>query len=203
MPDGENDRDNDKWTKLMFVVLAFFGVSTLLLGILKISNIIKLPMADYVSTNSQNIDFSQGLENLAQSAEELKNTDTDKDGLSDYDEMYVYNTSIYLADSDSDGYTDKEEIDGGYDPNCPKGMNCRSSQNNSQQPSSPSTPPEGQSVETPSPSQLPSESKEQLKNLSADEVRQLLLASGKISQEELDKIDDITLMQVFQEMLDN
>ncbi len=50
--------------------------------------------------------------------------DTDKDGLNDYDELYVWKTSPYLADSDSDGYDDKVEIESGNDPNCPRGKDC-------------------------------------------------------------------------------
>lgn len=59
-----------------------------------------------------------------QSAEALKGKDTDKDGLSDYDELNFYKTSPYLEDSDSDGYKDKQEIDNNQDPNCPSGRDC-------------------------------------------------------------------------------
>ncbi|MCK4859621.1 MAG: hypothetical protein KAS87_03565, partial [Candidatus Omnitrophica bacterium] len=45
-------------------------------------------------------------------------------GLSDWDELYFYNTSPYLEDSDSDGFTDKQEIDNDKDPNCPAGRDC-------------------------------------------------------------------------------
>ncbi len=55
---------------------------------------------------------------------ELRKKDTDKDGLPDYDELYIYKTSPYLEDSDSDGFLDKTEIETGNDPNCPAGQNC-------------------------------------------------------------------------------
>jgi hypothetical protein len=48
----------------------------------------------------------------------LKNIDTDKDGLSDYDEITLYGTSPFLSDSDGDGYDDKTEILTGHDPLC-------------------------------------------------------------------------------------
>ncbi|PJA92533.1 MAG: hypothetical protein CO133_02700 [Candidatus Komeilibacteria bacterium CG_4_9_14_3_um_filter_37_5] len=55
--------------------------------------------------------------------EKLKKVDSDNDGLSDYLELYIYNTSPYLDDSDSDGVTDKDEVLAGSDPNC-VGENC-------------------------------------------------------------------------------
>lgn len=57
----------------------------------------------------------------------LKAQDTDKDGLSDYDELNIYNTSPFLEDSDSDGVLDKIEIERGQDPNCPIGKDCTGS----------------------------------------------------------------------------
>lgn len=55
----------------------------------------------------------------------LDTKDTDRDGLSDSQELQVYKTSPFLEDSDSDGLNDKGEIDNGEDPNCPKGTDCR------------------------------------------------------------------------------
>jgi len=42
--------------------------------------------------------------------------DSDGDGLSDYDEIHVYDTDPWLADSDGDGISDAEELDDGTDP---------------------------------------------------------------------------------------
>jgi len=53
-----------------------------------------------------------------------KTSDTDSDGLSDYDELFVYKTSPYLADSDSDGFNDQTEIFSSNNPNCPEGKDC-------------------------------------------------------------------------------
>ncbi|MEX0995128.1 MAG: OmpA family protein, partial [Balneolaceae bacterium] len=51
------------------------------------------------------------------SDEELKQRDSDDDRLSDYDEMYVYDTNPLDADTDGDGLTDGEEVlDHGTDP---------------------------------------------------------------------------------------
>lgn len=46
----------------------------------------------------------------------FKEVDTDRDGLSDYDEVITYKSDPNKKDSDGDGYTDKEEVDAGYDP---------------------------------------------------------------------------------------
>ena len=43
--------------------------------------------------------------------------DADHDGLSDYDEVYKYSTNPCKADTDGDSYSDKIEVDGGYNPN--------------------------------------------------------------------------------------
>ncbi len=43
-------------------------------------------------------------------------TDTDGDGLSDYDEIFVYGTNPLLADTDGDGIPDKWEVDHGLNP---------------------------------------------------------------------------------------
>lgn len=46
-------------------------------------------------------------------------SDIDYDGLSDYDEVNVYHTDPNMADSDLDGHSDGEEIQGGYNPLLP------------------------------------------------------------------------------------
>lgn len=55
---------------------------------------------------------------------DLKQTDTDQDGLTDYQELYQHHTSAFLPDTDSDGYSDFEEATKGEDPLCPLGENC-------------------------------------------------------------------------------
>jgi len=42
--------------------------------------------------------------------------DSDKDGISDNDELLIYHTDPLKKDTDSDGYDDKIELDNGYDP---------------------------------------------------------------------------------------
>ncbi len=42
--------------------------------------------------------------------------DSDSDGISDYDEINIYKTDPFSADTDGDGFTDGIEIQGGYNP---------------------------------------------------------------------------------------
>jgi plastocyanin len=47
----------------------------------------------------------------------LKVTDKDGDGIDDYEEVITYKTNPNDKDTDNDGFTDKAEIDRGYNPN--------------------------------------------------------------------------------------
>ncbi len=208
MKTNANGFKNDSLTKLMLVVLVFFGLSALVLGVLRLNSLLNPRLSFGVQGENNNL---AGNGQTEQSLLKLMQTDTDGDGLSDYDEMYVYHTSIYLKDSDSDGYSDKEEVDNGFDPNCPKGQNCRGvEQNNSQnnlssekQPLSSDQTNNKDKTDTSLSNQLTEEQKQQLMNLSPEQIRQLLLSTGKISQAELNKIDDETLKQVLYESLNN
>ncbi|MCX6740116.1 MAG: hypothetical protein NTZ49_02725 [Candidatus Parcubacteria bacterium] len=55
---------------------------------------------------------------------QLKNQDSDLDGLDDWSELNIYGTSPYLSDTDSDKISDKDELLKGEDPNCPQGQVC-------------------------------------------------------------------------------
>ncbi len=128
----------------------------------------------------------------AERVEALKAKDTDMDGLNDYDESYVYQTSPYLQDSDSDGDDDRTELAAGADPNCPKGKECAIFSGASSEGVSASA--------TSSLEAQEQEILEQLLNPTPAEIRQLLLQSG-VSQEELESIDDATLIELYRESL--
>lgn len=74
--------------------------------------------------NYQGAEFLTQTERQQKEVEQQKKTDTDGDGINDYDEQSIYRTSLYLADSDSDGFDDGQEIKSGNDPNCPTGQDC-------------------------------------------------------------------------------
>jgi len=128
---GNNNIQNNSISrkhKIAAGVLAVFGFVVLIMWGLQLKTSINAPFAVYkngnqtVASATSTCTGADCPENIAR----LKSQDTDKDGLSDYDELYVYETSPYLADSDSDGYNDYEEIKNGKDPNCPAGQICQS-----------------------------------------------------------------------------
>jgi len=122
--------------------------------------------------------------------EALKTKDTDNDGINDFDESYVFKTSPYLEDSDSDGVADKQELESGSDPNCPAGRDC------------------GPAALPPAPDESASgtaasvdgelEAISQMLNPSPEEIRQLLIRSG-LKEEDVKKIDDETLQQLYRQ----
>lgn len=109
-------------------VVAVIGVATLIFSFLNVRKTISDPFyRDPSKLGSFKTSSQLEDERLAK----LKTADTDGDGLTDYDELYVFRTSPFLEDSDSDGDADGKEIVAGTDPNCPKGKSCRSSETSS------------------------------------------------------------------------
>ena len=110
-------------TRTLAWVVVLIGVGALGFGAYGIQRQVFGPFDFRVTDNSG--DFVPLVINSGEAEiEDLKLIDTDSDSLSDYDEIYVYNTSPYLPDTDSDGYTDSFEISEGSDPNCLPGDNC-------------------------------------------------------------------------------
>ncbi|MDO9399423.1 MAG: hypothetical protein Q7T79_01930 [bacterium] len=113
--------------KIAAGILVVFGVFVLVAWTIQLKNSISSPFA--YKGDGQNQLNNITTEN---SDEILKTKDSDKDGLSDWDELNLYKTSPYLEDSDSDGFSDKQEVDSGKDPNCPAGRDCNVDQINQQ-----------------------------------------------------------------------
>lgn len=122
--------------------------------------------------------------------EALKAKDTDADGINDFDESYVFKTSPYLEDSDSDGVSDKQELEAGADPNCPAGRDCG--------PAAAPTAPDESASGTPATGKEEFEVISQMLNPSPEEIRQLLIQSG-LKEEDVNKIDDETLQQLYRQ----
>lgn len=113
----------------------------------------------------------------------LRAKDTDGDGLSDYDELAVYRTSQYLKDTDSDGTDDKSEIAKGTDPNCASGSTCTPV---AALRDSTGTKPAGEESAGSTP-------------VTAESIREFLRKSG-VSEAEIAKYDDATLLNMYQEV---
>lgn len=101
-------------------MIATFGVLALAFGPFYLWKHIASPFViSYVGPK-----FLTGDDAEQEKMEALKKEDTDSDSIDDYRELYVYKTSPYLKDSDSDGTEDNIEIAQGQDPNCAPSMPC-------------------------------------------------------------------------------
>lgn len=174
------------------IVLVVIGFSTLYFGVWYIRQKITVPFEPVVSTNEE----SPSAKVTNEQVKSLRERDTDGDGLNDFDELNIYETSPYIADSDSDGINDNVEIAGGTDPNCPQGQTCgRVITNTSSTQAADELFPDLVPTEMPDTSTTTDPS-----NLSADELRTILKDAGA-SADEVDKISDEDLIATYQEVL--
>ena len=117
MPEEQERAGLTKEQKTGAVLLSIFTIFAIVLGVLQIRNTMYAPFA-------LNKKIPQFLKHDISGSESLVYRDTDKDGLNDFDELYVYGTSPYLADTDSDEIPDKTEVEKGTNPVCPEGKDC-------------------------------------------------------------------------------
>jgi len=195
-----------KSQKIAAIVLAVFALFVIIMWGAQFRKSISEPFS-YKGNNTENTSNT-----VLESEPDLRNKDTDGDGLSDYDELNIYNTSPYLEDSDSDGFSDKNEIDSDNDPNCPTGRDCYSTGlenesiglDNTQPDSSLNALLDQLSATEPTGGTSPgSADLEALlgEELDAATLRQLLLQQG-MEKEILDQISDVELMASFREILE-
>jgi hypothetical protein len=120
--------------KFFLFFLILITISALVLSYLQFKKNIEEPLAEsYLKISrtelKEKYNYFSTVENANQeNATQLQNQDSDLDGLDDYSEIYVYQTSAYLEDSDADGVWDKQEIQKGTDPNCAEGTDCTAAQ---------------------------------------------------------------------------
>ena len=126
-------------------------------------------------------------------------TDTDEDGVSDYDELNIFSTSPYIADSDSDGKSDGSEILAGGDPNCASGKTCASTeliQSGANSAFLNAQAPEASETAVPT----LDDTVNVLQELSVEEVRTFLESLG-VEANQLAQLSDEEVMALYQEAL--
>lgn len=187
MPEEQVKVGLSKEQKIGVILLSIFSIFAIGLGVLQIRNTMYAPFA-----------LSNKIPPLVRddinSNEALMYRDTDKDGLNDFDETYVYLTSRYLADTDSDGITDKAEVDKGSDPLCPEGQSCAAPDVNGE-----AVIPNTVSVTS---TLGPPPSSENLEKVISDpaQIRKMLLDSG-LDKKIIDATSDADLMKMVKEVL--
>jgi hypothetical protein len=202
-----------KGQKIAATGLAIFGVFIIVIWAVQFkSNLISpLQPKNTTENSSNNSSTCTGSDCSGNTDQALKYKDTDQDGLSDYDELNVYKTSPYLADSDSDGMLDGKEISSSSDPNCPEGRQCYESGLTDSDGTATST--IGNYIETASssiisltvPENVSGTDQQNLNNLvkgkiDASTLRQTLLQYG-MDPLVLDQISDEELMASYQDTL--
>lgn len=185
----------------MAILLAFLHLAVQIKTAIEPQNVKppeEIGSAYQAEVDSLNAPDSSGIVDIAA----LKTKDTDGDGLSDYDELYVYKTSPYLTDTDSDGIPDNKEIQTGTDPNCPEGKTCDGStqdlsNTNTDVPVFNAAPPPG-SVTPLSSTDIEAQLRQAVP---VDKLRQLLVTQGGLTQAQVDQLDDATINQIYEETL--
>jgi len=211
-----NNNSMDKNRKIALIVLSVFSVSIIVIWSLNFKNSLRDPFSykgDLIvnNTNNQNncADGNCATGEMTSDNLELKNIDTDGDGISDWDELFVYGTSPYLEDTDGDTLSDYEEIFVyKTNVNCPEGQNCSNSLSQSEvQNTEPSDDFYNflNSLETSVDQDINSTSSnsslsENSENLDAQSLRQILIQSG-IEEGDLQQISDDDLLKLYQEVL--
>ena len=115
-----NEKKEIRTRRAVIFIFTVLGVFLLFFSLRNLNNKIYSPFG-FTNESKTSLEDS---DNEFLSNYLLQTSDTDGDGLSDYDEIYIYGTSAYLADTDSDGISDYDEIMRGSDPLCPEGQDC-------------------------------------------------------------------------------
>lgn len=200
--DGQDFQNVPKSRKTVIFFLSIFGLAVVVLGVwqlaIKIRSPFRLNEAELAAEGMMRANIVD------------QSVDTDGDGLSDYEEIFVYGTSPYLEDTDGDGISDKDEISRGTDPLCPEGQNCFSLNEFTAQPEALPIGEQGVIQNLPGLGDISLNEEideEEMRRALAGEMdastlRQLLLNSGA-EKELLDQISDEDLLQSYQEVLNN
>jgi len=193
-------KDFNKRQNIALAVVGVVGIGVVVLGFLQLNKILQVPLP---TTGKEGQVVQSAPEAPQGPAEEdpeiLKKQDTDGDGINDFDEYYVYETSIYLADSDSDGVSDFDEIMSNENPNCPKGQNCFRA--NEAPADSGGSDFSGSSSTTSTATGAGSAGALPVTDVSADDLRKVLSQTGQFSLQDLAEVDDQVLLDLYQQVL--
>jgi hypothetical protein len=114
-----------KTQKIGVFFLSALGIGVIALWIWQFNNRVYSPFR--INPDEKALSSSElfNTDNNQNNLEYLKYIDTDGDGISDYDEIHIHDTSPYLEDTDGDGINDYDEIFvHSSDPLCPEGQDC-------------------------------------------------------------------------------
>ena len=170
--------NHDLPVKTVMWSLAVLGCISLVFGGLRWFTSLRIPFALEGEVAQANLNANNADQTV--SLLELKQKDTDGDGLDDYNELYLYETSPYLPDTDSDGVPDGTEIANNTNPNCPIGQDC--------------------TLTAPDNIQTAIVLPDSADNLTTEQLRGLLLQAG-LTQEEVNAVDDATLTDLYNQVL--
>jgi hypothetical protein len=189
--------------KLSFTMLILFGIIIVVLGFLQMRNTIYTPFV----IRSSDFNGGEGAPLFENEQVKLQSIDTDHDGINDYEELNFYGTSPYLPDTDSDEIDDKTEIVNHTDPNCPEGQKCSIKENQATTSTQGIVPVLGEQTGIgldPGDLSAAPGILDDLGALSKDpqKLREMMLRSGAVSRAELDKVDDATILQLAQGLVE-
>lgn len=213
----KNNNGLDLKSKILVVVLFVFAVVIVILWASSLKNNLNEPFEYQGQTNTNEGGGCPSGDCGGSNDEDLRNKDTDGDGLSDWEELNVYNTSPYLKDSDSDGYPDGEEVENNHDPNCPRGEECYKEEEDNGMVNNPSAttssnqnPEDGMNFDNINSSlnldeenlnAAPEEVQSVMQGeASVDNLREILRQAG-MEEDVLDKISDDQLKEAYKETL--
>lgn len=175
--------------KAAFALVGITGGLAVLLGFFFLIDHIRSPLDQgYVGPR-----LLSAAERQQEELEKQAVTDTDNDGLTDFEELYTYRTSPYLSDTDGDTMQDGVEIAAGTDPTCAQGNDCVSTsigqggiQDLEDAEIAPTTDVDALVA--------------QIENLGPAEIREVLIATGA-SETDLALVPDDQLVELYRQTL--